>query len=331
MMLERAVHMRRSIGFFIDGQRDLSHLALTMSEWDQCEALLKILYPFKLESTRIQSTETPTINRVYWSYERMFNEIDEMKSKLNKELAKVRRKEIDWMRQLEHAIGEMEKKLKDYYGKSVHYVFPEAVLLDPTTKTTLFDARSFTGDATDWKRKYIDDTRDRFQANYATIEISDTGSVVTVPTKRKWDDDEEDDFKRRIVDHASNRLENELDRYLATPVAHEVRPLDWWRKNQHEYPRLARMVRDVYAVPASGAGVEREFSKSGRVANWTRSRLSPTTIAESMMYKSYLVREGQTLQELEDDGEASDGEGEEEHNIQRLSREFSRQYSLNSQ
>jgi len=31
------------------------------------------------------------------------------------------------------------------------------------------------------------------------------------------------------------------------------------------YPHLATMVRDILAVPATGAGVERQFSKSGKV------------------------------------------------------------------
>ena len=50
------------------------------------------------------------------------------------------------------------------------------------------------------------------------------------------------------------------------------------------------MVRDTLAVPTTGAGVEREFSKSRRVVSWMRSRLNPGTIKELMMYKNYLAR-----------------------------------------
>jgi hypothetical protein len=53
---------------------------------------------------------------------------------------------------------------------------------------------------------------------------------------------------------------------------------------------MARMVRDVWAVPATGAGVEREFSKSGKVATWQRARLDHSTITETMLYKDMLRR-----------------------------------------
>ena len=42
------------------------------------------------------------------------------------------------------------------------------------------------------------------------------------------------------------------------------------------YSKLSKMARDVMAVPATGAGVEREFSISGRVVTKPRNRLSPT-------------------------------------------------------
>ena len=48
------------------------------------------------------------------------------------------------------------------------------------------------------------------------------------------------------------------------------------------------MARDTFAVPATGAGVERMFSKSGRVATWTRARLHSKSIVETMLYKEFV-------------------------------------------
>jgi hypothetical protein len=53
--------------------------------------------------------------------------------------------------------------------------------------------------------------------------------------------------------------------------------------------------RNTFAVPATGAGVERQFSKSGRVATRFRTLLKPDTICEMMRYKRYLSRAGQPL------------------------------------
>jgi len=50
------------------------------------------------------------------------------------------------------------------------------------------------------------------------------------------------------------------------------------------------------AVPSTAAGVEREFSMSGRVATAGRAQLNPETITQVMMYKNHLLREGRPLQ-----------------------------------
>ena len=63
------------------------------------------------------------------------------------------------------------------------------------------------------------------------------------------------------------------------------------------------MFRDTFAVPATGAGVEREFSKSGRVVTPIRARLNHTTVTESMLVKSMLVRQGEMLTYQEDDAD----------------------------
>jgi len=55
------------------------------------------------------------------------------------------------------------------------------------------------------------------------------------------------------------------------------------------------MARDTLAVPATGAGVERAFSLSGRVVTVIRTQLSPETIRDIMLYKNHLARRKQDL------------------------------------
>jgi hypothetical protein len=58
------------------------------------------------------------------------------------------------------------------------------------------------------------------------------------------------------------------------------------------FPKLAQMARDTYAVPATGSGVEREFSISGNIVNNQQNRLSPKTISDIMQYKRWMARTG---------------------------------------
>ena len=51
------------------------------------------------------------------------------------------------------------------------------------------------------------------------------------------------------------------------------------------------MARNTFAVPATGARIERIFSKTGRVASWSRldNRMQAATTRETMLC---LVRSG---------------------------------------
>lgn len=60
------------------------------------------------------------------------------------------------------------------------------------------------------------------------------------------------------------------------------------------------MARDAFAIPATGDGIERMFSKSDRVATCIRARLKAMIIAETMLYKEFLDRLGHPLNEAED-------------------------------
>jgi hypothetical protein len=88
---------------------------------------------------------------------------------------------------------------------------------------------------------------------------------------------------------ASRVTHNEYDRYLTTESPTGT-TLESWKQLQPAYPRLALMARDTFAVPATGAGVERQFSKSGRIDTWARNRMNPGTLCESMKFNDYLRR-----------------------------------------
>ena len=87
------------------------------------------------------------------------------------------------------------------------------------------------------------------------------------------------------------------------------------------FPSLARMARDTYAVPATGSGVEREFSISGNLVNKRRNRLNPKTISDLMQYKRWLARTGvlaklkaEKIDIISEEDENENDEDEEELN-----------------
>lgn len=59
------------------------------------------------------------------------------------------------------------------------------------------------------------------------------------------------------------------------------------------------MARHTLAVPATGTGVEREFSKSRRVYQWSRSKLNASTVTDTTMLKDDFSRGAHPLVEFE--------------------------------
>jgi hypothetical protein len=92
--------------------------------------------------------------------------------------------------------------------------------------------------------------------------------------------------------------QNEFDRYIDTPPpAKQIKTLEYWKNHDSDFPGLKHMIHNTFAVPATGAGVERMFSRNGRVATWGRARLNGITITETMLYKEFLDRINQPLDE----------------------------------
>ena len=78
-MLERAVYLQKPIEHFLN-EETLPNLIPTKKERDQAMLLLTILLPFKKTSDCLQQTTRRSIDSVFWAYETLFNEIDEVQT-----------------------------------------------------------------------------------------------------------------------------------------------------------------------------------------------------------------------------------------------------------
>ena len=85
------------------------------------------------------------------------------------------------------------------------------------------------------------------------------------------------------VDPSSVNGETELNAYMRVQqVANDTDPLMWWKQHQEEFPRLARMVRQYLAVPASSVSPERLFRSVGLVKSDLWGRLLDRTLIDVM-------------------------------------------------
>jgi hypothetical protein len=64
-----------------------------------------------------------------------------------------------------------------------------------------------------------------------------------------------------------------------------IPPCDFWRAKETQYPILATLARDIFSIPATGAGVERLFNSARDICNYRRGSLNATIIQDLMMFR----------------------------------------------
>lgn len=95
----------------------------------------------------------------------------------------------------------------------------------------------------------------------------------------------ESDSDAENVDSSSD----ELMRYkMEMKVHNSVDPLQWWKLNEHRYPKLSLLAKTVLCIPATSVPCERLFSSAGYIVNKTRSSLEPNNVNTLVCLRSWL-------------------------------------------
>lgn len=84
-----------------------------------------------------------------------------------------------------------------------------------------------------------------------------------------------------------NDTRNEMERYLDNEnlTRLDLPILELWKLVGKNFPTVARMARDILAIPLSGVGVERVFNMARDVCHYRRSRLHANSIQKIMLIK----------------------------------------------
>src|SRR5579859_6399106 len=292
-MLERALYLKPTIDMWTRSEEKYEKLQMNEREWEMVEFLVRFLYPFMVASTTVQATKSPSLADTWVVYEELFDSLDDAKDALNGMTNLP-----DWLREVQSAIEATWKKLKKYYDKSAKpFAYVDATILHPALKNRFFKSASYN---TDLIEEYTKSAQLRFQKQYDPPTRTARRPLPRGKRRRPAGSDSES---------SDGADYNEFTDYIAKKRDKSVTDtLSWWKNAQTMYPKLSKMARDVMAVPATGAGVEREFSISGRVITKQRNCLKPSTIRDLMQYKSWVVKHRITFTSVDDETEIEDEE-----------------------
>ncbi|XP_039544447.1 E3 SUMO-protein ligase ZBED1-like isoform X2 [Pimephales promelas] len=86
-------------------------------------------------------------------------------------------------------------------------------------------------------------------------------------------------------------IEKEIQSYLMIPeVDSDVNPLDWWKTQEINFPRLGKLAKKYLCIPASSSPSERAFSTGGNIVTCHRAALKPDAVDRLVFLSHNLKR-----------------------------------------
>lgn len=273
LMIESAIYYKSV--FLHMGRRDTNFtFKLTEDEWEKLIAMHKFLEVFYEVTCLFSGTLYPTANvyfRGVW--------------KVHTSLLEVLRGKNNFMMDM---VKDMYAKFSKYWS-DYSLVLSCAAILDPRYKVKLV--------AYCYAKLYGEDGEQRVNTIVSTLhklfdEYMERGTSSSLRTSsgcvlganegnRMVDDGFEDYDTFQGMTYGSQLLKSQLDLYLEEPcfpLKHEMDVLEYWNETSKRYPDLAKMARDLLAIPVSTVASESTFSTGRRVISPFRSSLKPNTV-----------------------------------------------------
>ena len=130
-MLQHSIYLKRPIHRYVDDLSEtFEQLMLIEHEWQQAEVLLLFLLPFQRCTSRFESNNaTPKINYIFFTYDTLYNRVDDVKDKLRSSSGLGA---LPCTPSILTAIEQIENVLRKYYEKTrFPTVYEDAMILNP--------------------------------------------------------------------------------------------------------------------------------------------------------------------------------------------------------
>jgi hypothetical protein len=298
LMLADALHYKRVFQriILLHPEKYSKHAPSNL-EWDNAAALCHCLEIFYEATKLLSGSYYPTANL-------FFSEFCEIHLKI-----------IEWQKSSDSFIASMATVMKekfDKYWEMSNTALAVACFLDPRYKmkvvefyyTEMSDDYGF--DAMYEFKKVLQKLFDSYASMYGSstsspMQRAEVRTSRNVRTSQCYTDLNEEPKRKRLSSFLRDNTEfahyqSELDQYNNEPLlcwkeGNHFDILSWWKTHGANYPILARLARDVLAIPASTVASESAFSAGGRVVHKYRSRLDPEIVEALICTKDWIGAE----------------------------------------
>ncbi|XP_074375307.1 zinc finger BED domain-containing protein RICESLEEPER 2-like [Apium graveolens] len=221
------------------------------------------------------------------------------------DVIQIRRSIKIWAESGDDWISAMSSKMQlkfDKYWEECNKLLTVAVILDPRYKMVIVSyaykgiydihADFYVEEIREFLVQIFNEYSEKFGNNGGFVEGSGIASFSSAGSVAgEWLGGFQDLVASSNLRENSRR--SELEEYLKEglfPMDKEVDfdILYWWKLNAPKFPVVARMAKDILAIPTSSVASENSFSKCRRIITDTRSSLNDDSVETLMCVKDWL-------------------------------------------
>ncbi|XP_028408650.1 zinc finger BED domain-containing protein 1-like [Dendronephthya gigantea] len=272
-MISRVLHNKSGIRRVLGGDRETSHLVPTWQDLEVLECLNNALSPLKDFTDILSASSYITISVVKPILHRLSTV----------ELA-TKDEDLPLARQLK---SEILRRLKSrYQAADLQRLLNVASFLDARYKTD-FMLNNVDNEEGDDEPSQVQFVKEELlsQAVFLNESSAADDEILQPPQKKaKLSLGALTSLKQPKISASSaqsprQRLSREIEQYLKYSVIDgDENPLEWWRRNEREFPLLSQLGKKYLCIQASSSPSERLFSKAGLIATPARANLKPEKV-----------------------------------------------------
>ncbi|KAJ1695014.1 hypothetical protein LUZ63_011712 [Rhynchospora breviuscula] len=271
LMLELALELREAINRYATLDKGYTSKP-SEQEWERVKALVQCLKPFYVATLKLSGIKYPTLNIFFPEFCEVYLSIKKMGSSPHPFVVQMSLEIFSkW----------------DKYWKDGNIILAIACVLDPRYKLTVvkyYMEQMYPEDSATFIF-YMKNCMNELFKEYVQVHSRMVQNQAGSSTQQLSAPAELSDTRAGLRDairaqkSAEPGMKSELEEYFTEPldeasIDDQFDILAWWKVKAPKYPVLARLTRDILAIPISTVASEATFSTSGRTLNPGRSSLN---------------------------------------------------------